>query len=193
MDASKIVILATLIGAVGSFVYLVEVVKGKIKPNRVSFILWALPPLISAYANIKNGGGMESLMTFSVGFFPLLIFLATFVNKKSVWKLTGFDFLCGALSLSGFVLWQVTKEGYLAILLSIISDFLAGIPTLVKTYKHPETELAWPWLMPVIGEILVLTTLKQVTFLNSGFMIYVTIFNTTIYLLTQSKIGKKWK
>lgn len=193
MNSSAVVIIGTLIGAVGSVFYLIDVVKGKIKPNRVSFILWSLPPLISAYANIKGGGGIESLMTFSVGFFPLLIFLATFLNKKSVWKLTKFDFICGGLSLLGFFLWQITKEGYLAITFSIISDFLAGIPTITKTYKHPETELAWPWLMPVFGEILTLTTLKNITYLNSGFMIYVTLYNTVIFVLAQYKLGKIWK
>jgi len=191
MTNQSIVILGTLIGAVGSIFYLIETVKGGVKPNRVSFILWSLPPLISTYANIKSGGGIESLMTFSVGFFPLVIFLATFFNKKSVWKLTGFDFVCGVLSLLGFFLWQITQEAYLAITFSIISDFLAGIPTIVKTYKHPETELAWPWLMPVFGEILILLTLKNITFLNSGFMIYVALFNTLIFLLAHYKIGKR--
>ena len=34
------VIVGTLIGAAGAFAYLWETIKGKVKPNRVSFYYW---------------------------------------------------------------------------------------------------------------------------------------------------------
>lgn len=193
MTNQNIVILGALIGAVGSISYLIDTIKGKVKPNRVSFILWALPSLIAFAAALKDGGGIETLMTFSVGFFPLLIFFASFVNKKSVWKLSTFDLTCGALSLVGLVLWLITKEGNLAVLFSIISDGLASIPTVIKAYKHPETESAWPWMAPVVGIVMTLYTLPNWTFINSAFIIYVLMVNTLIYVLVQFKIGKRKK
>jgi hypothetical protein len=38
------------------------------------------------------------------------------------------------------ILWWITKEPNIAIMLAILSDILAAIPTLVKTWKFPETE-----------------------------------------------------
>lgn len=75
-----------------------------------------------------------------VGFTPLCIFIASFFNKKSYWKITKFDLLCGLFSIFGLVLWYITKEGNIAILFAIFSDLSAGIPTLVKSFKYPETE-----------------------------------------------------
>jgi hypothetical protein len=41
------------------------------------------------------------------------------------------------------------------------ADGLAALPTLIKAYKHPETELAWPWIATCIGIVLTLLTLKD--------------------------------
>jgi hypothetical protein len=186
------IIIGTLIGAVGSLAYLIDTVKGKVKPNRVSFLLWAIAPLIAFAAQIKQGVGLESLMTFSTGFLPLTVFIASFVNKQAEWKVTKFDLVCGVLSMIGLVLWLVTKVGNVAITFSILADGLAAIPTLVKAYQYPDTEMAWPWMATVFGVILTLLTLNELTFANSGFIIYILIVNTLIYSLVQFRIGEKF-
>jgi hypothetical protein len=185
------VIVGTLIGAVGSFAYLIDTVKGKVKPNRVSFLLWSVAPFIAFAAQIKQGVGLESLMTFSTGFLPLTVFIASFVNKKAEWKLTKFDLICGALSIIGLILWLITKVGNVAIFFSIVADGLAGVPTLVKAYKYPDTEMAWPWLATVFGVVLTLLTLKEWTFANSAFIVYIFVVNTIIFSLVQFRIGEK--
>lgn len=185
------VIVGALIGAAGSVAYLVDTVKGKVKPNRVSFLLWAIAPLIAFAAQIRQGVGLEALMTFSTGFLPLTVFIASFVNKKAEWKITIFDVICGVLSIIGLILWLVTRVGNIAIAFSIMADALAAIPTLVKAYKYPDTEIAWPWIASVFGVILTLLTLNELTFANSGFIIYILIVNTLIFSLVQFRIGEK--
>ena len=72
---------------IGGASYLFATIKGIAKPNKVTWFLWALAPLIAFWAQIQQGVGLQSLMTFVVGFNPLLIFLASFVNKKAFWKI----------------------------------------------------------------------------------------------------------
>lgn len=191
MLSQNFIIIGTLIGAAGSLAYLVDTVKGKVKPNRVSFLLWSIAPFIAFAAQIKQGVGLESLMTFSTGFLPLTTFFASFVNKKAEWKITKFDFVCGVLSILGLVLWLITKVGNIAIAFSILADALAAIPTLVKAYRYPDTELAWPWIATVFGVVLTLLTLNRLTFANSGFIIYILIVNTLIFSLVQFRIGER--
>jgi hypothetical protein len=185
------VIVGTLIGAVGSIAYLIATFKGEVKPNRVSFLLWGIAPLIAFAAMKEKGVGLESLMTLSVGVFPLLIFFASFFNKKAEWKLSRFDYLCGFLSVLGLILWRLTREGNVAIVFSIVADGLAAVPTVVKAYQYPETEVAWPWIMTSIGVVITLLTLTQITLANSAFNIYILAVNTTIFALVYTKIGKK--
>lgn len=193
MLPSSFVIIGTLIGAVGALAYLVDTVKGKVKPNRVSFLLWSIAPFIAFAAQIKQGVGLESVMTFSTGFLPITTFAASFVNKNAEWKVTRFDLLCGFLSLVGLVLWLITKVGNVAILFSILADGLAAVPTIIKAYHYPDTELAWPWIATSFGVVLTLLTLSEITFANSGFIIYIMLVNALIFSLIQFRIGGKLK
>jgi hypothetical protein len=189
MLPSYFVVIGTLIGAFGSIAYLIDTIKGKVKPNRVSFLLWSIAPFIAFAAQIKQGVGIESLMTFSTGFLPILTLAGSFFNKKAEWKLTKFDLFCGFLSVVGLVLWQITKVGNVAIFFSILADGLAAVPTIVKSYKYPDTELAWPWIASCFGVVLTILTLKNLSFANSGFIIYIFIVDGIIFGLVQFKIG----
>ncbi len=190
MLPESFVYLGLLIGSIGAISYLIDTVKGTVKPNRVSFLLWSLAPLIAFFAQLKEGVGTQSLLTFSVGFIPLLIFIATFLNKKSEWKLTKFDLTCGGLSILGFILWQITRVGDLAIALSIAADALAGVPTVIKAYKYPETESGWPWISAAINGLCTLLTVTTWKFAFVAFPLYILLFDLLIYIFVQFKLGK---
>ena len=193
MINQNFVILGALIGTAGAIAYLTDTIRGKVKPNRVSFLLWAIAPMIAFAAQMKQGVGLESLMTFTTGFLPLIIFIASFTNKNAEWKLTRFDLACGFLSVLGLIVWLITKVGNVAIFFSIVADGLAAIPTLVKAYKHPETEIAWPWLATCFGVTLTLLTLSEWTFANSGFIIYIFTINLMIFICVQFKLESRLK
>jgi hypothetical protein len=193
MLSRSFIIVGALIGAAGAFAYLWDTIRGKVKPNRVSFLLWSVAPMIAFAAQIKQGVGLESLMTFTSGFLPFLTFSASFVNKKAEWRLTPFDAACGLFSAAGLGLWLITKVGNVAIVFSIVADGLAALPTLIKAYKYPETELAWPWMATCVGVVLTLLTLKEWTFANSAFIIYIFIVDLIIYCFVQLKPGKRGK
>lgn len=130
-------------------------------------------------------------MTFIVGFNPLLIFIASFVNKKAEWKLGSFDFICGALSLIGLLLWYVTKVGDIAILFGIVADGLAALPTIVKSYYYPKTENSWAYLGAAISALLTLLTIDIWNFAHYGFPAYILIVALGIFILVQFKMGKR--
>jgi hypothetical protein len=177
----------------GAVVYLVETVKGRIKPNRVTWILWSLSPLIAFYAMIKQGVGPEAWSTFIIGFMPILVFIATFVNKKSYWKLEKLDFACGFFSILGLVLWQVTKVGNLAIIFSIVADAFASVPTIIKAYKDPESENYVGYFLGIFNAVISLLVIRNWNFQNYAFQSYWLIVTTILVILIKFKIGKSIK
>ena len=192
MLPSYFVIIGTLISVAGSVAYLVDTLKGKIRPNKVSFLLWSIAPFIAFAAQIEQGVGLESLMTFITGFFPLLVFIASFLNKQAEWKINRFDLLCGFLSVIGLILWMITKIGNIAIIFGILADGLAALPTIAKAYKYPDTELAWPWIATSLGVVLTLLTISHLNFANSGFIIYILLVDTLVYCLVRFRLGEKF-
>jgi hypothetical protein len=188
----NILVVVPVLSLIGSGTYIYAVLKGKAKPNRVTWILWALAPLIAFAAQIHAGVSLlQSLLTFMAGFGPLLILVASFISHRAVWKLTKFDFVCGGLSLLGLVLWMITREGNVAILFSILADGLAGLPTLVKSYREPESESSFVFSMAIISSSLTLLTLDKFTFTNAAFTTYILSICVVLVLLIRFKLGRR--
>lgn len=184
------VLLGVVISFAGSLSYLIDTVKGKVKPNRVSFLLWGVVPMIAFFAEINKGVGIQSLTTLMVGLMPILILLASFANRKAEWKLGTFDYICGGLAILSLVLWYITQEGNIAIALSIFADGLAALPTIVKSYYFPETENFYAYLTTIIASGITLLTITSWNFAHYGFPFYLLIVNLIIFSLVKFKFGK---
>lgn len=191
MINQNFVILGALFQLIGIGNYIKETIQGKIKPNKVSWLLWSIAPLIAFFAEFQQGVGLLSLTTFIVGFSPLLVFLVSFLNKKSEWKLSQFDYICGGLSVLGLIFWGITKVGNIAIFFSILADGLAALPTIVKSYNEPQTENYLPFSLGVINAGIGFLVIKEWNFQSYGFPVYLLIVNALIAFLIMSKIGKK--
>lgn len=193
MISVKFVILGALINLAGTFGYARDTIRGTTRPNRVSWAMWTLAPLIAFAAEIKKGVGLIALMTFMAGFGPLIIFLSSFVNKKSVWKLTTFDFVCGFLSLLGLSLWIITREGNIAILFAIMADAFAALPTITKSYNDPDSESWFAFLAAAISAAITLLAINTWTFANYAFPIYIFVVCALLVILIKFKLGLKAK
>ena len=165
--------LGTAIGAAGAAVYLRDTLRGTTQPNRVTWLLWAVAPLLAAAVALNGGAGLRALPTFMVGFMPLLIFIASFHNDAAVWKVRRMDYACGAVSVIGTVVWLVTRNGVLAISAAIAADFLAGVPTLMKSWTHPQTETVHSYIGALISMVVLLLTVDHWTFDVVAFPLFV--------------------
>lgn len=189
MIDEKFILVGALLNIVGSSTYAWNTFKGKTKPNRVTWFLWAVAPLIAFAAQIHEGVGLQSLMTFMVGFGPLLVFIASFLNKRAFWNITKLDIVCGVLSIFALILWAVTGDSNVAIALSIAADLLAGVPTLIKSYKAPETEHPDVFRNGALSAGIALLTIKTWSFANYGFALYILIICLVLYGLIRFKLG----
>lgn len=192
MINEKFVLVGALLNIIGSSTYAYNTVRGKTKPNRVTWFLWALAPLIAFSAQWSKGVTWAALMTFMVGFGPLIIFLASFVNRKAFWNITKLDMVCGSISVLALILWLITGQGTVAIIFSILADLLAGVPTLVKAFNEPETEHHSVFRNGAISAGITLLTIKEWTFANYGFAVYILLICLILYVLIRFKVGKNY-
>lgn len=188
----KFVLLGALLSAMGSLSYLRDTITGKAQPNRVTWLLWAIVPFIALSAQLNENVGAVAIVTFMAGFSPLLIFLASFTHRNK-WKVTKLDLTCGALSVTGIVLWQLTGDGVAAIAFSILADGLAAVPTIVKAYRHPETENWHVFALAMINAIIALLTVRTWDFTHYGFAAYVLVHCAILVILIAGKPGVRWR
>lgn len=169
----RFVIFASLFNIAGSAVYAYKTFKGETKPNRVTWLLWMVIPMIAFFAELQEGVGLQSLMTFMIGFGPLLVFIASFLNKQSYWQMSKLDWACGILSIVALVAWKVSGHGDVAIAFALLADGLAGLPTLIKSWKAPQSEHYAPYLACAISAGITLLTISNWTFANYAFPAYI--------------------
>lgn len=191
MIPEELILIGVVISFIGVLSYLIDTLKGKTQPNKVTWFVWALAPLIAFWAELNQSVGIHSLLTFIAGFNPLLIFLASFFNKKSQWKIGKLDIICFLLSILGLVLWQVTQIGNAAILFSIFAGGIAGIPTVIKSFRFPETESYNVFLGGGIAALITLLAIDIWNFEYYAFPLYIFLICLLLFVLIKFKIGKR--
>ncbi len=180
----RFVLVGVAISFLGSFTYFLATLKGKVQPNRVSYFIWSMAPFIAAAAELSQGVGLLALTTFMAGFNPFMILLASFVNKKAQWKLSRFDLICGAFSLVGLLLWAITETPNIAILFALFSEIFAALPTLVKAYRFPQSELPWGYLAGSLNAGIGLLTIQVWNFEHVAFPAYIFLISGLLFGVT---------
>lgn len=175
--------LSIIIGLSGTFFYIKDTLLGQTKPNRVTWIFWSVAPLVGVYVAYQSGVAFPLLLsTFMAGFGPLLVVIASLFNKHAYWKTTKFDICCGIFSAIAIVVWLTTKNGVLSLIFAILADFFAGLPTMIKAWRHSETESIGPYLSGNLNQIITFLIITNFTFLNYAFPLYFMLANTVILL-----------
>lgn len=175
-----IVILWAAINISGAVVYMRDTIRGRTKPNRVTRLMRSIAPLIATAAALTEGVRWAVVPVFMSGFGPFLIFLSSFVNRKSYRKLKKFDYICGLFSVLALVGWRITNEPLVAIGFSIISDFFALLSTLKKTWRHPETESPVAFITGLLSATTGFFALKTFSIAEIAFPIYLCLACTSL-------------
>lgn len=177
-----LVFIGMLAQFIGIFYYGREIVRGKVKPNKVSWLMWSVAPIIATAAGIASGAGLSVIPVFMSGFGPLIIFILSLFVKKSYWKLESFDYLCGVFSLLALILWIITKQPWIAIIFAILSDLFAAIPTFIKCWKHPETETPVAYSTGLFSAFTSFGAIRIWGFAELAFPIYLVFVNSSLFL-----------
>jgi len=179
----RFVLAGALVVSLGGVSYLIDTLQGRNQPNKVTWLLWGVAPLMAFAAQVSEGVGIAAVATFAVGAMPLAIFAASFVNSRSEWRTTSFDIGCGILSVLGLLLWAVTSDANLAIAFAIIADLAAAVPTLTKAWSHPETESSTLFWLGIVNGAIGLLIIDTWTFEHYAFIGYILMINMLFAVL----------
>ena len=177
MIPESFAVVGAIIGSIGGLYYLYDTVIGRAQPNRVTWLLWGLFPMIIFVAQRAQGVEGLSWASFAAGFMPFLILLASFLNEKAYWKTEPKDYALMAAAVFAFVLWALTDNPNLAILFALVADFLAGLPTLLKAYRYPGTESWVAYAISTVGFGVAILAIPSFTFENYAFITYLFLLN----------------
>jgi hypothetical protein len=187
MIPGQFVFVGTLLSLIGLFNYSKSIIKGTTRPDLVSWILWMLAPLTAAFFQLKAGAGFSAVPTFVAGFGPVIVLTVAALKKNGFWKITSFDIVCGSLALVALIFYIKTHNLNISIIFAILSDALAFIPTLKKSWTNPESESVHGYVWCVLSNTIGILTIKNWSFVIASFGIYLIISNSLEVLVLYRK------
>ncbi len=135
------------------------------------------------FGMISKGAGAASIATGVAEFFTILIFIFSLKNGfKHIKKI---DTIFLIVALLGLIPWFITKDPTLSVIIAVLIDLIAFIPTLRKTWEHPKTEHSLLYVMNVTRHILTLLSVSSFNIATTLHSITMIITNTlmTIFIL----------
>jgi hypothetical protein len=174
--------------------YLSSVHSGKTVPNLVTWGFWALAPIVSFLASVSTGVDPLSIFsTFTSGFFPLVIFVYSVFRSRFILKFSSLDKLCLFTASMSLVVWYLTKDPFFALLLSIVTDLIAGLPLLINSYKNPTNENPSIYITGIISATITFLIVDSFSIYSIGFAAYIVLINSSIILPVYWNRIKLWK
>jgi hypothetical protein len=158
--------------------YIIDVVKHKTRPNIITWIIWTVLVGIGAIALFAshdyNAAWLlvgDAIATFAVVIVGI---------RYGTAELDKFDIFCLIGAVVGLILWLVFNSPLIAIVATIVIDFIGTIPTVRHSYLHPEEETYITFALGIIATIFTLLSLSDYSFSSWVYPAYLLFSNALL-------------
>ena len=184
-------ILATGITLISSVPYLLDILKGKTKPNLVSWMTWSLLTGIATAAAISAGEYTAAIFTGAATFETTLIVF--FGIRRGYVQYTTFDIICQVAAVVGIILWQVFNSPTVGVIAAVIIDFIGALPTLRHSWLRPGVETWLAFALAGLGGTFAILALDTYNWVNMPYALYILIINiiTTSIIISRQRQLKR--
>jgi len=195
MESATIGYLAQLVTVTSIIPYLIGIIKGNISPNRTSWFIWSLIGF-SFLLTTSKIDPIIFMYSVVLAFNPALVFILTFFYKSAHESMTKWDKIALITAISAMILWFFTKDvkglEIWPIVLVIVADASALIPTILFVRESPGEDRPSMWILFVVGAILVLVGIDSYSSESLALPLYMTVGPLfVIYPLVKYRVLKK--
>lgn len=173
-----------------SFVpYIRDIFKGQTKPERISWLIWAILGSISFFSQFAKGAAYSLVLVGAQTFGDLFIFILAIKYgfggflKRDIFALVG----AGV----GLFLWYMTNEAAVALFVAIFIDAIGVVLTVIKSYENPATETVSTWVLTFTAGALACVAVGSFSLVLLAFPFYIALAGAAI--LIAIKLGFQHK
>jgi len=184
-----VVIIASVLAVIGNVSYLRDALTGKVKPHPYTWFIWSIVSMTTFLGGLAKGAGIGAIPTGIAEGFTIIIFLLSlkYLFQDGARHIRAIDNYFLAAALLGLIPWALTKDPTLSVVTMVAIDVVAFIPTLRKTWRHPETERPLLYGMNVGRHVLTLLSLGSYNIATTIHSIAMICTNTLMVLFIQKK------
>lgn len=178
--------ISVILGLVSSFVYFVAILKGQAKPHRTTRFVFLFITTLTTLSLFAQGNRVALWLSGVSTFQSIVIFGLSM--KYGMGGKSKTDILCLVMAIIGIACWQITKNPLTALYFFIIADFTGVIPTLIKTYRLPHTEVWAFYALDVIAATFNLLATKEFTINQYLYPFYIILVNLIVVFLIKRAV-----
>lgn len=148
--------------------YIRDILKGKTHPHVYSWGLWGLLTVLIVALQVKGGAGPAALVTAAAGVMCLMVVILSLkLGKKDI---TTSDTVVAILGLVAIGFWLFAKQPIISMILVILADILAFIPTVRKSWHKPHSETLSLYVTNTLRFSLGIFAVREFTFLSVSWL-----------------------
>ncbi len=187
-----VAIVATILAFVGNISYLKDVFRGRVHPHPYTWFIWSIVSLVTFFGALQKGAGIGALPTGVSEGFTIIIFLFSlkYLFSQKVWHIRKVDNYFFGAAILGLIPWYLTKDPTISVVVVVLIDLIAFIPTLRKTWEHPNTERPLLFEMNASRHLLTLFSLQTYNVATTFHSIVMIITNTMMTVFIKRKKSK---
>lgn len=174
----------------GYYFYFKDIFKGKTKPHAFSWLVWAILTAIAFFGQVVGGGGPGAWVTAVTSAVSFIIFFIAI--KKGEHEITRSDWInLGGAGLA-LVIWGLTDDPLLSVILVTIIDFLGFLPTIRKSYHKPGEETLVSYVLAGLKFVLAIIALDNyslITWLYPASLVAANVFFVIMLIVRRRKLA----
>ena len=165
--------------------YAVDIIREKAVPARSTRIMFAVLLLVALLQQRQLGSGLTLAVTIGELLGSFLILGLSL--KRGVDGLSRLDLACYGLLAVSLVIWLTTQNAFLALHMTVLTDVVAFMPTLVKTWHKPATETPLFFTIGLVAPLLSIVAGGEYGYAIILFPLYLAVINGIEVLLIYRK------
>ena len=173
--ASGVAVAITLFG---TGPYVLGMVRGRIRPHAVTWLVWSVTTFIAFVGQLTGGGGLGSAAAGASAVVGLAI--SGYAYCRGDRSYNRLDRLCLVGASVALVGWALAGGPLTAVVLVALVDVIAAVPTLRKAFADPHREGISPFVLANVKWLLAISALDHLNALTLLFPATTTAVNTAI-------------
>jgi hypothetical protein len=171
--------LAGIVACLGFVPYIIDTLKGRIKPSIVTWFIWSVIG-ISSYLSYLEINGWDSSIWVPMSYMIGPIIITTLCLKRVDKTHSKLDIVCLILSLLSLLIGYLFNQFYFSLLVNILADSFGVVPTFKKSYEDPYSESLTAWILFLTGNLMNLFMLTYPFSFQYIYPIYLTLVSIFI-------------
>jgi len=139
---------------VASLSYIAGILRGEVKPERMTRFLLAIITALSLVALVA--GDDQSGVWLGLTSFIQSLAIGILSIRYGMGGTSRLDIACLGLCALGIGLWIVSGESLFGLAISVVADLVACVPSLVKTYRYPHTEQSLAYVLDMFAGVCIM-------------------------------------